>query len=158
MNAAFWSRLDEVRVGIRLLSDPLDAVVEDSQRYPYFIQVCGRALWEQHPATGATRLTVAHVDGARADVAARVTDYYHHRYREMENADLLGAAAATALLFRGAATASDQAIDAALATTGADSATRLAAREELNQLGYIWSPPGHRPPVVWIAGVPSLMS
>ena len=55
MNASFWSRLDEVRVGIGLLSDAaasdalvkpltahgvgidrdaLDAVVEDSQRYP----------------------------------------------------------------------------------------------------------------------------
>ena len=65
---------------------------------------------------------------------------------------------ATALLFRRASTASDQAIDAALATTGADSATRLAAREELNQLGYIWSPTGQLPPVVWLAGVPSLMA
>ena len=65
---------------------------------------------------------------------------------------------ATAQLFRGSATASDQAIDAALATTGPTPATRLAAREELNQLGYIWSPPGQLPPVVWLAGVPSLMT
>ncbi len=179
MNGSFWSRLDEGRMGIGLLSDAaardalvkpltargvgidrdaLEAVVEDRQRYPYFIQVWGRALWQQHLATGATRLTVTHVDAARADVAARVTDDYQDRYRELENADLLGAAVATALLFRGATTASDQAIDAALATTGADSATRLAAREELNQLGYIWSPPGQLPPVVWLAGVPSLMT
>ena len=179
MNASFWSRLDEGRMGIGLLSDAasrdalvkpltahgvgidrdaLDAVVEDSQRYPYFIQVWGRALWQQRPATGAIRLTVAHVDAARADVAARVTDYYQDRYRELESADLLGTAAAAAQLFREAATASDQAIDSALATTGADSATRLAAREELNQLGYIWSPPGQLPPVVWLAGVPSLMT
>ncbi|MCY4372353.1 MAG: hypothetical protein OXC31_01190 [Spirochaetaceae bacterium] len=54
--------------------------------------------------------------------------------------------------------ASSEAIDAALATTGADSATRLAAREELNHLGYIWSPPGQLPPIVWLAGVPSLMT
>lgn len=179
MNASFWSRLDEGRMGIGLLSDAaardalvkpltahgvgidrdaLDAAVADSQRYPYFIQVWGRALWQQRLATGATRLTVAHVDAARADVAARVTDYCQDRYRELESADLLGAAVATAQLFRGAATASDQAIDSALATTGADSATRLAAREELNQLGYIWSPPGQLPPVVWLAGVPSLMT
>ena len=36
--------------------------------------------------------------------------------------------------------------------------TRLAAREELNRLGYIWSPPGQLPPVVWVAGIPSLMT
>ena len=179
MNASFWSRLDEGRMGIGLLSDAaardalvkpltahgididsdsLDAVVADSQRYPYFIQVWGRALWQQRLATGPTRLTVAHVDTARPDVAARVTDYYQDRYRELESADLLAAAVATALLFEGAATASDHAIDAALATTGADSATRLAAREELNQLGYIWSPPGQLPPIVWVAGIPSLMT
>ena len=145
-------------VGIDIDSDSLDAVVADSQRYPYFIQVWGRALWQQRLATGPTRLTVAHVDTARPDVAARVTDYYQDRYRELESADLLAAAVATALLFEGAATASDHAIDAALATTGADSATRLAAREELNLLGYVWSPPGQLPPVVWIVGIPSLMT
>ena len=129
MNVSFWSRLDEGRMGIGLLSDAaardalvkpltahgvgidrdaLDAAVADSQCYPYFIQVWGRALWQQRLTTGATRLTVTHVDAARADVAVRATDYYQDRYRELENADLLGAAVATALLFRGATTASDQ--------------------------------------------------
>ena len=67
MDASFWSRLDDGRMGIGLLSDAaagaalveplaaqdvgidtgaLDAVVEHSQRYPYFIQVWGRALWQ----------------------------------------------------------------------------------------------------------------
>ena len=72
MNASFWSRLDEGRLGIGLLSDEagraalmkplaahgvgvdadtLGAVVEDSQRYPYFIQIWGRALWQQRLVT-----------------------------------------------------------------------------------------------------------
>ena len=66
MNASFWRRLGEGRLGIGLLSDAatraalveplaahgtsldadaLNAVIDDSQRYPYFIQVWGRALW-----------------------------------------------------------------------------------------------------------------
>ena len=70
MNASFWSRLGEGRLGIGLLSDaagraalvePLAAhgvsidadalatVVEESQRYPYFIQLwaksCGSGIW-----------------------------------------------------------------------------------------------------------------
>ena len=179
MNVSFWSRLDEGRLGIGLLSeaavraalaeplaahgvgidaDALDAVVEDSQRYPYFVQVWGRALWQQRHATGATRLNAAHADAARADVAARVADYYRDRYRELETRGLLPAAVATAPLFQAGAgaTASDHDIDAALATTGADAEARLAAREGLNGLGYIWSPPGRLPPVAWVAGIPSL--
>ena len=181
MNASFWSRLGEGRLGIGLLSeaaaraalveplaahgvsiedDALGGVVEDSQRYPYFIQLWGEALWKQRLATGATRLTSAHADAARPNVIARVTDYYQDRYRELEAGGLLPAAVATASLFQAgaAATASDHAIDAAFAATGADGATRIAAREELNRLGYIWSPPGQLPPVVWIAGIPSLMA
>ena len=38
-----------------------------------------------------------------------------------------------------------------------DAGDRLAAREELNRLGYIWCSPGQLPPVVWSAGIPSLM-
>ena len=34
---------------------------------------------------------------------------------------------------------------------------RPAAREELNWLGYIWCPPRQLPPIVWSAGIPSLM-
>ncbi len=181
MNVSFWSRLGEGRLGIGLLSDaaaraalvdPLAAhghgidadalatVVEESQRYPYFVQLWGAALWERHLVTGATRLAAADVDAVRPDVAGQVTDYYQERYRELETRDLLPAAVAAAPLFQAGAdiTASDHAIDAALATTGADAAARLAAREALHRLGYIWSPPGQLPPVVWIAGIPSLMA
>ena len=55
------------------------------------------------------------------------------------------------------ATATDRDVDAALAATGMDAAGRLVAREALNGLGYIWCPPGQLPPVVWSAGIPSLM-
>jgi len=96
MDASFWSRLSEGRLGIGLLSDAaaraalveplaahgvsigaaaLDAVIEHGQRYPYFIQLWGHALWQRRLATGATRLNAAHTDAARPQVAARVTDY-----------------------------------------------------------------------------------
>ena len=181
MNASFWSRLSKGRLGIGLLSDAaahaalvepltahgvdidadtLTAVVEESQRYPYFIQVWGEALWDELLATGGTRLTAAHAHAARPNVIARVTDYYQDRYRELETGALLPAAVAMAALFQAgaAATASDHAVDAALAETGAEAAEQLAAREALHRLGYIWSPPGQLPPVVWIAGIPSLMT
>ena len=140
--------------------DAVAAVIEDSQRYPYFIQLWGDALWQQRLATGATRLTAAHAETARPEVAASITDYYQERYRELETRGLLRAAVATAPLFQAGAgvTASDHAIDAALATTEPDPAARLAARESLHRLGYIWSPPGQLPPIAWVAGIPSLMT
>ena len=181
MNASFWSRLGQGRLGIGRLgeaaarealveplaahgtgidADALDAVSEDSQRYPYFIQLWGEALWERRLAASATLLTAAHVAEARPDVAARMTDYYQERYRELEAGGLLPAAVALAPVFRAAAdaTASDHEVDVALATTGADAAARLAAREALNRLGYVWCPPGQLPPVTWSAGIPSLMA
>ena len=180
MDASFWSRLDEGRLGIGLLSDAaaraaltdplaghgvgieadaLEAVVEHSQRYPYFIQVWGRALWQQRLAIDGSRLTAAHADAARPHVIGRVTDHYQDRYRELEARALLPAAVAAAAPFAaGAATATDRDLDTALAATGDDATGRLAAREELNRLGYVWSPPAQLPPVVWVAGIPSLMT
>ena len=178
MNASFWSRLGNGRLGIGLLSDAaaraalveplathdvsidadaLDAVVEHSQRYPYFIQLWGEALWRRRLADGVTRLTAPHARAARRAVIAQVTDYYQDRYRELEARGLLHAAVAAAALFgAGAAAATDRDLDAALAASGDDTASRLAAREELNRLGYLWSPPGQLPPVVWVAGILSL--
>ena len=74
--------------------------------------------------------------------------------------DWLRAPVALAPVFRAAAdaTASDHEVDAALATTGADAAARLATREALNRLGYVWCPPGQLSPVTWSAGIPSLMA
>ena len=180
MNASFWDRLGSGLLGIGRLGDAaarealekplavqgvsiddeaLDSVVEQSQRYAYFIQVWGEALWNQRLATGETRLTAAHAAAARPAIEARVTEYYQRRYRELEADGLLPAAAAVAPLFEDGmdATATDGEVDAALAATGLDAAGRLAAREALNGLGYIWCPPGQLRPVVWSAGIPSLM-
>ena len=180
MQATFWTRLGEGLLGIGRLSDgaaraalvqplamhgveidadALDATVEACQRYPYFVQLWGDALWKQRLATGAGRLTAAHVDAARPGVTARVADYYQDRYRELERHKLLPAAVATAPLFlAGTEAASDRDIDEALATTGADADARLDAREALNRLGYIWEPPGQIPPIMWRAGIPSLVT
>ena len=181
MNASFWNRLGAGRLGVGRLSkdaarkalqeplkehgacldeDALEKVVDESQCYPYFVQLWGEALWRQHSATGTTPLTAECQDAARPEVIAQVTEYYQDRYRELEAAGLLAAAVAVSPLFetRTEAEAGDREIDAALQSTGADAAARLAAREELNRLGYIWCPPGQRPPVTWRAGIPSLMA
>ena len=186
MDASFWSRLGAGLLGIgrldpdaaraalveplrandvRIEAAALETVVEDSQCYPYFIQLWGDALWQDHLATGASELTAETVVTARPKVAAWVADYYQSRYRELRGGGLMSAAVAVAPLFLRQnaasgqnATASEQELDAALAATGAeDAADRFAILESLHRLGYVWCPPGQGAPMAWSAGIPSLM-
>ena len=183
MDAYFWSRLGAGLLGIGRLDaeaaraalveplgangvriDPpaLEAVVDDSQRYPYFIQLWGDALWQDHMATrtaGEGTLTADSVAAARPKVAAWVADYYQSRYRELRAGGLVAAAVAVARLLLGQrGSANEQALDAALAAAGAeDAAGRFATLESLNRLGYVWCPPGQGAPMVWSAGIPSLL-
>lgn len=179
-NASFWDRLGKGLLGIGRLSDAaakealttplaeqgvcidddaLETAIARSQRFAYFVQLWGEALWDQRLATGETRLTASHAAAAAPAVAARTTEYYQRRYRELEAAALLPAAVAVASVFEDGmdARATDGDIGTALASAGEDAADRLALREELNRLGYIWCPPGQLPPVVWQPGIPSLM-
>ena len=181
MDASFWSRLGAGLLGVGRLDpaaartalmeplqahdvyieeDALETVVEDSQCYPYFLQLWGDALWQRHLATGASELTAETVAAARPEVAAWVADYYQSRYMELRGAGLTSAAVAVAPLFlRENATASEQELDAALAATDLeDAAERFAALEGLNRLGYVWCPPGQGAPMAWSAGIPSLMN
>ena len=181
MNASFWSRLGEGELGIgrlseeaakQALTEPLNAhgvdidapalahVVAQSQHYPYFIQLWGDALWQRHLATGAATIAAELADAVQPAVAAQVANYYQRGFVELEAEDLVPAAAAVAQLFeRDTDTASDQDMDAALATTGIDDAAqRYATREALNRLGYVWRPPNQQAPFRWHPGIPSLMA
>ena len=180
MNASFWSRLDEGRLGIGLLgataarsalveplaahgvgidADALDTVVEDSQRYPYFIQVWGRALWQQRLTSGATRLTAAHADAAWPDVAARVIDYYEDRYLELDQSGWLAVAESVAARFKSAPTLTYEELKGAVVSglgAHADPGHVHAALNALQRLGFVWRPPGQLPPVRYEPGIPSL--
>ena len=182
LDVSFWSRLGEGLMGVGRLDDAaarealakpleehdaaidkraLQAVVEHSQRYPYFIQLWGDALWQRRGTTGESPIKMADVDAARPDVSARMADYYRSRYDELRNGGLLTAAMAVAPLFQDRldATAREHELDAALAKAGIDDANaRLLKLQALNRLGYIWDPPGQVPPIVWSAGIPSLMT
>ena len=182
MNASFWSRLGEGRLGIGLLSDAaaraalaeplaahgvdidddaLAAVVEDSQCYPYFVQLWGDALWKRHLAAGAIRLTSAHADRALSDVGARITDYYEDRYLELDQSGWLAVAERVAVRFRSTPTLTYEELKSAV-TEGLPSLAapgqEHAALAALQRLGFVWQPPGQLPPVRYEPGIPSLMA
>ena len=130
-----------------------------SQRYPYFIQLWGDALWQRRVATEAKTLTAVDAMAVQPAVATLMAEYCQDRYRELETAGLQSAAKAVASVFEDGATATDQDIDADLAAAGIDEEdARIAARDALNRFGYIWCPPSQTPPIVWTAGIPSLMA
>ena len=180
MEASFWSRLGEGLLDVGLLAaaaarealaKPLEeqgvaidecaltAVVEHGQRYSYFIQLWGDALWRHHGATGETTITMAAVDASRPGVSARMADYYQIRYKELRDGGLLAAAMAVAPLFQDGPDAAvpEHELDDALARTGIEDAdSRNLALKALNRLGYVWDPPGQMPPIAWSAGIPSL--
>lgn len=70
-------------------TEALGAVVEDSKRYPYFVQLWGEALRKQRLTADAMRLTAAHAQEARCDVIGRVTDYHQDRHIELDQSDWL---------------------------------------------------------------------
>ena len=180
MDASFWSRLGEGLLGVGRLDDAasrealakplaaqnvgiepdaLDAFVEHSQRYPYFVQLWGDAIWQRYAAVPEGSINATLVAAAAPSVALRVADYYQSRYCELRTESLLAAATAVAELLRtrNDATATERELDAALAAAGvAEEADRVAALDGLNRLGYVWCPPGQLPPVAWSAGIPSL--
>ena len=182
MDASFWPRLGQGLLGIgrlsedaarQALSEPLaehgvdiDAealavVVAESQCHPYFVQLWGDALWQRHLAAGTNSITVGCARAVAPEVTAQMADYYRQRFTELEAENLVPAAVAVAKLFEcnGAADASDQAVDAALADAGAaDAGARFATRQALNRLGYIWQPPNQQAPARWGPGIPSLMA
>ena len=176
LDASFWDRSRQLGIGRldhaaakealarplaergrSIEADPLDAVANHSQRYAYFLQIWGEELWEAC-RNAETPLTITSVAEVREQVERRMADYYSQRYRELENLRLLPAARAVAPVFQDGldATATDQDLDDALATTYETETERLAAREQLNELGYIWCPPGEGA-VAWHAGIPALM-
>ena len=181
MDASFWSRLGQGKLGIGRLSeeaarqalaepleardiridaDVLAAVIAQSQCYPYFVQLWGDALWRHHLAASTNSIGAADEQAVAPVVATQVADYYQHRFAELESENLVPAAVAVAKLFDpGAADASDQEVDAALADAAIEgSDARLAALQALNRLGYIWQPPDQQAPIRWQPGIPSLMA
>ena len=180
MDASFWSRLGKGLLPVGRLddtaarealvrplaghhvvfdADALDAVVEHSQRYPYFIQLWGDELWQRRAAGGAARITTDLVEATEPAVAVSVADYYQIRYRELRAEGLLDAAVAVAPLFQAGAdaTAAEPELETALAgAVAGNEADCFAALAQLNRLGFVWCPPGQTPPAAWSAGIPSL--
>ena len=161
--------VDAIRIplkehGVAITDDALAVIVEDSQRYPFFLQEWGEALWRD--AVQERQLTeVRQKDLSAAGGIVRATreNFYAKRFMSMADDDhLLAAADALAQAFKAKAALSVNEVKVvirkSLAGLIADADARRAKagelERELNRIDYIWYPPGGkaRP------GIPSFMA
>ena len=140
-------------------ADALREAVAASQGYPYFVQLWGAALWEAVRENGSSEVDESAVAAAAPVVGRSQSAYYQDRYQELEREELVNVAASVAEAFAGQGSLRRKALNDAIAAAlpeGRDGTTEvLQCRDRLNDLGYVWNPPGADD--AWQPGIPSLM-
>ena len=139
----------------------LRAVARDAQRYPFFIQVWGAALWNCAARHGAQNLRDEHLQAAQPAADRRRSSLYERQF--IKDEALFTATVAVADAFAADVPCDDLAlldiIGLVLARAVPDAQARrqqaLALIERLVELGFIWKPSGLPP---YRAGIPSLMT
>ena len=177
LGASFWNRAEKIRLGrldpsgaadgfrepfrnaeIRVEAEALDRMVRESECYPYFIQLLGRAVWRRALASAAEpRVTPEVVEAAIPEFRAQKDDYYLDRFEEFERFGLLPVATGVAKAFASRNVLSAAGLDEAIQTGLGERADRDSlgrARSALRNLGFVWRVRG-RPD--WEPGIPSLM-
>ena len=142
----------------------LHEVALDAQRYPFFIQVWGEALWGYAAKNGIERLTDGNLRDVLPGVARQRDDFYHGRFEEIRKDKALRVAAtAVADAFNSGDKYDHEGIaeiiTLALKPRVADEDEREEKAEallsRLIEVGYVWKPTG----IPFIeAGIPSLMA
>ena len=144
--------------GIEIDDTTLAQVVEDSQHYPYFIQLWGAALWDLAKQKDLQKLTAQEITEAETKVENRRLNFYEKRRKTLSDLGLLPAAVAIAALFQDAETTTmDTLIDVIADNLPVDSHTTQSVNEHLQTLirhEFIWNPPDS---ILFEAGIPSLM-
>lgn len=176
MDASFWDRCECIGVGrlapeasalvlakplapeIVLEETELRRVIEASQRYPFFLQLLGEALWDEAAPTGSMTIGNALVDRALGVFEQKRNTFYHIRYGELGRSEaLLSAAEAVAAAFQGRDSLTERRFNRVISESmppGTDSERSIAQADRLKALGFAWIPPGR---MELEPGIPSLM-
>lgn len=179
MSATFWSRSEKMGIGlldpeaaalaltrpmaaatppITFDDDALARVVQQSERYPYFLQLWGSSLWSAAQAAGSTRINGVLAAQAADEFATQRSAYYEDRREELERRDLLPLAASVARSLSTQTTRRSHELNAVIAeSSGVDEFGEvLQRRDQLATVGFVWKPPAAED--AWQPGIPSLMS
>ena len=146
---------EPARASGRPLTDEAAAfLAEQSQDYPYFVQLLGSAAWEAAAAADSEVSSSPARRGA-AECATEIEEFYEERYQEAEARRVepaLGPVAA--LLAESGGQVADSRLKPLLRSLGSGSSLPfddIALKQELSDLGVLWSPRAG----VWEMGIPS---
>lgn len=176
MDASFWERLESLKIG-RLESDDevrealsvpasqtglpfdddaLNLLVQESQRYPFFVQLLGWSAWDIAQQEGHDRITLEDAEKGVREANSRRGEFYSRRLEEARTQGLLSEAVAVSkeLVTRGDIQSiheRDMGKLLELLAAKRDS-TPSEILEGLVELGLVWQ----EEPLLWEAGIPSL--
>ena len=134
--------------------DAAGFLAEQSQDYPYFVQLLGRAAWKA-AAEGAFEISLREAQQGAATCAEDIEEFYEGRYREAEARRVEPALAPLAsLVSEHGGEITDSQLKPLLRQFGAEPEIPfddLSLRGELSDLGVLWPVR----PGVWEMGIPS---
>ena len=140
----------------------MERIVQESNGYPYFLQIWGELLWEAAGVTART-LGMDDVNILHPKFVDTRDLFYLFRFQELEECGLVAPAVVLAEAFEGRDSLEDSEVDDALirgleVKSGTSEPVDVGAvRNKLHDLGYIWAP-GGASGTKYISGIPSLMS
>ena len=177
MQASFWDRAEQLFIGLlpdgaseeilvktgavsglQYEPDALDQLVAAGDRYPYFVQLLGRAAWKQARQTQRATVDRQAAETAIAEVKPLRYEYYRNRLAELEHTENAAPAYAVAKLLDEKQSVSDWELNTILQQVSADHGDNAPAiikrnKDTLYGLGLIWRDPGADE---WTCSIPSL--
>ena len=145
--------------GIQITEDALSLIVEDSQCYPYFLQVWGKSLWMEANKENLTHLTDEHVAIVKPKITIVKKDFYNERRDRLDELGLESTAIAIAQAFQDTKAITKSTIKKVITDNlSVDTLNTQSAVERqqtfVNQ-DFIWRPPGSD---FYEPGIPSFMT
>lgn len=175
-HASFWERLKKLRVG-RLESeaatrdalaipaertgmpfdeDALDLLVKESQSYPFFVQMLGRAAWKVAKEAGHSRISRQDAERGIERSMGERQEFYAARAEELERKGIIVEAKAVSVAM-GELGENPQLPNDVLHRLLSEAASATGntpedVKNELSRLGLIW----RMSSLDWESGIPSL--
>ena len=144
--------------GIKIGAGALKQVVEDSQCYPYFIQLWGEALWNLAKKNNLQKLTGQEVTIVKPQVEGVRQNFYSDRREDLKKDELLELAVNCAVIFQNQTRFEGKYIERVikdfLPENKLDERHQAEALRGLILNEFIWQPPGAD---LYEAAIPSLM-
>ena len=145
--------------GIQITDDALSIIVEDSQRYPYFLQEWGSSLWEEANKTNLTCITDEQVAVVKPDITTIKKDFYNERRDTLDDLKFESTAIAIAEAFQDTKGMSKNMIMEIIRDNlSVDSLNTQSDSERLQifiDIDFIWRPLGSD---FYEPGIPSFMT